>query len=156
MNKTTITSEVSIHAPVWGATMPPVPFIKLSMFQSTHPCGVRLKTITNKTTPKVSIHAPVWGATHAPTKQSMVYSFNPRTRVGCDCSAIHCRLLTKVSIHAPVWGATRQRVQFVNNVHVSIHAPVWGATTVLPNMPIAVLFQSTHPCGVRLLLRRYG
>ena len=80
------TTKVSIHAPVWGATV----HFKDSMdsrsqFQSTHPCGVRQY---NKTTDKawyVSIHAPVWGAT----------TYIERTRQGQD-----------VSIHAPVWGAT--------------------------------------------------
>ena len=55
--------NVSIHAPVWGATnYQDLPDIT-QMFQSTHPCGVRRISIV------------------------MVFTalrFNPRTRVGCD------------------------------------------------------------------------
>ena len=144
--------------------------------------------------PNVSIHAPVWGATTCGTiKRHIGDCFNPRTRVGCDtngacktwavmfqsthpcgvrhgtgctygkdgwfqsthpcgvrlCQCVLCNLSALVSIHAPVWGATisfehdftkasfnpRTRVGcdiFVITTAgfniVSIHAPVWGAT----------------------------
>ena len=55
---------VSIHAPAWGATDVPLSPVQSSVFQSTHPHGVRLGV--------------VWGA--APHAQR----FNPRTRMGCD------------------------------------------------------------------------
>ena len=58
-----LSNEVSIHAPVWGATRGDDPVSHRSMFQSTHPCGVRPKS--------VSLVKPCRG-------------FNPRTRVGCD------------------------------------------------------------------------
>ena len=54
---------VSIHAPVWGATWVVVLTTPNSMFQSTHPCGVR---------PKHDFEI------------KFVSGFNPRTRVGCD------------------------------------------------------------------------
>ena len=100
---------VSIHAPAWGATgiggatlplqisfnprtrvgcdvttafsMHPV-----SMFQSTHPRGVRLQ----------ENHAFPHG----------MICFNPRTRVGCDRAAQCKSAPAPVSIHAPAWGAT--------------------------------------------------
>ncbi len=58
-------TEVSIHAPAWGATMPiHIPEMAYKMFQSTHPHGVRRNGILhNRDTDKVSIHAPAWGAT---------------------------------------------------------------------------------------------
>ena len=34
---------VSIHAPVWGATLVSLWFLRPAWFQSTHPCGVRRK-----------------------------------------------------------------------------------------------------------------
>ena len=34
---------------------------------------------------------------------------------------------------------------------VSIHAPVWGATFKGFNVGVDGAFQSTHPCGVRLV-----
>ena len=78
--------EVSIHAPVWGATILPLHGVMLCRFQSTHPCGVRLASIVLGTLYFiVSIHAPVWGAT-----AMLKAAYNADT----------------VSIHAPVWGAT--------------------------------------------------
>ena len=81
-----------------------------SMFQSTHPHGVRLMFFTfTDIFPYVSIHAPTRGATsphactlsaqrvsiHAPTRgattlipqaEEELLSFNPRTHTGCDSS----------------------------------------------------------------------
>ena len=56
------------------------------------------------------------------------FGFNPRTRVGCDARSRRSRHFFPVSIHAPAWGAT------VENY------------ICLP----CLLFQSTHPRGVRL------
>ena len=103
---------VSIHAPVWGATVSvSVWFLYIG----------------------VSIHAPVWGATGI-KRVARLYtiSFNPRSRMGSDCrmQSIFCphtcfnprsrmgsdvstpsaeAKSTVVSIHAPVWGATKSR-----------------------------------------------
>ena len=60
--------------------------------------------------------------------------FNPRTRVGCDYQRLGGRLVSVVSIHAPVWGAT--------------------ADVITSN--IKNTFQSTHPCGVRLVFMLTG
>ena len=79
---------VSIHAPVWGATGKQVVEDVKGMFQSTHPCGVRLTYEVKKGYGYVSIHAPVWGAT---IKSHFITNF------------------ISVSIHAPVWGATFSR-----------------------------------------------
>ena len=76
---------VSIHAPVWGATI--------------YPCVAPGKKL-------VSIHAPVWGATCGFHASQINQSFNPRTRVGCDPVVTFINLTLIVSIHAPVWGAT--------------------------------------------------
>ena len=102
-------ARVSIHAPAWGATSRMFLISSwMSLFQSTHPRGVRLaRQIMPDTAETVSIHAPAWGATpyllirrrawmvsiHAPAwgatwasgwRSSPRSSFNPRTRVGCD------------------------------------------------------------------------
>ena len=127
---TAITINVSIHAPVWGATRKCQLPLYANMFQSTHPCGVRPSSELiadewdefQSTHPcgvrqqaeqalqdkiKVSIHAPVWGATpQARQYQDLYVGFNPRTRVGCDNKDFAMKLEPKVSIHAPVWGAT--------------------------------------------------
>ena len=121
---------VSIHAPVWGATLEPKP-VPMPM--------------------PVSIHAPVWGATCPSRKPTYRPNrFNPRTRVGCDQHSNKLAIITRqfqsthpcgvrqfavigsgagfVSIHAPVWGATMTPLQALEKAIVSIHAPVWGAT----------------------------
>ena len=99
-------NQVSIHAPVWGATRYELLDLFHFLFQSTHPCGVRRST---------------------PTRTGKNQSFNPRTRVGCDHLEEQVDTLTEVSIHAPVWGAT--------SVTIPATLSFW--------------FQSTHPCGVR-------
>ena len=126
-------SRVSIHAPAWGATCPcEVRRLAKSLFQSTHPRGVRLGiSPSGFNATGVSIHAPAWGATlvvteavhrvgpvsiHAPAwgatavdglPERPVIGFNPRTRVGCDLQGMQiCRGVKRVSIHAPAWGAT--------------------------------------------------
>ena len=98
---------VSIHAPVWGATR--------SSACLPAPYGV-------------SIHAPVWGATKRKLTGRPIQCFNPRTRVGCDQAVLELDAKSSVSIHAPVWGATQLAMLRNQAITVSIHAPVWGAT----------------------------
>ena len=99
--------------------------------------------------------------------------FNPRTRVGCDNQLREAFALQRfVSIHAPAWGATMEIPRYARVFDVSIHAPAWGATlqaTLQKKSPRSfnprtrvgcdgmtvkmdpgrVMFQSTHPRGVR-------
>ena len=124
-------TEVSIHAPTWGATL----IDNLSKFYYD-----------------VSIHAPTWGATFADNAQSyLIPCFNPRTHMGCDLALPFACFDVKVSIHAPTWGATRcletvppslssfnPRTHMGCDVLVHIHKLCLGR------------FQSTHPHGVRL------
>ena len=169
---------VSIHAPAWGAT-PFIAGYKFTitcfnprtrvgcdvpsawryphvrMFQSTHPRGVRpVGTLTAFEAVQVSIHAPAWGATRAANKakidQGAFQSTHPRgVRQNLPNGG---SLELSVSIHAPAWGATvdEMKLAFVLAL-VSIHAPAWGATidAFMPSGP-PVMFQSTHPRGVRL------
>ena len=99
-----------------------------STFQSTHPCGVRRSNRSIWRYVQVSIHAPVWGAT---------------------CPALLNHLCDGVSIHAPVWGATfdyrfaRYFIQFQSTHPCGVRP--FGSSPVLR----IVVFQSTHPCGVR-------
>jgi len=143
--------EVSIHAPTWGATrsIPSLP--RMSLFQSTHPRGVRhsymgktvKQTAFQSTHPRGvrrfrgrhRFHYTKFQSTHprgVRRGRIAVFrnhsSFNPRTHVGCDV----------------VFG------NVVRIVGVSIHAPTWGATQHLLNIFKTILwFQSTHPRGVR-------
>ncbi len=144
-------------------------------FQSTHPSGVRpyalrLRFVSrdfNPRTPvgcdpmsgcrfgrlRISIHAPQWGATATPSPSLSSFV---------------------ISIHAPQWGATVPYGCVFGVVVISIHAPQWGATRAAlepwarvanfnPRTPVGcdcpafvtmrrtLIFQSTHPSGVRPL-----
>ena len=132
------------------ATCRPI-MLYLSLFQSTHPRGVRpcLKPVLVEVN-GVSIHAPTRGATiisecnkYAETFQSThprgvrlfpikdvaeKVRFNPRTHAGCDLAACKSMLDDCVSIHAPTRGATSYNALRTRAV---------------------LKFQSTHPRGVR-------
>ena len=131
-HRVTEASQVSIHAPAWGATWQLCwPGAGEWGFQSTHPRGVRLSG--------------------SPRAFALCGCFNPRTRVGCDRSrrCQHCRS-GYVSIHAPAWGATADARPDGPEIDVSIHAPAWGATWYAAGDGVPYLvFQSTHPRGVR-------
>ena len=81
------------------------------------------------------------------------YSFNPRTHTGCDRDAHGRDALRGVSIHAPTRGATWQRRHRCRTTQVSIHAPTRGATNNDPMVYLSPRFQSTHPHGVRQMLK---
>ena len=108
-----------------------MPMLPASLFQSTHPRGVRLDEIRVKRGfIRVSIHAPAWGATvsfNNPTETQMFQSTHPRgvRRV----QFLDLATKQKVSIHAPAWGVTLgvSTAQH-GDIDVSIHAPAWGAT----------------------------
>ncbi len=121
--------SVSIHAPARvrpKAHIVPKPTIR---FQSTHPHGVRRRiniTSASKT------------------------GFNPRTPHGVRlqvCSLQVCSM--QVSIHAPARGATLSSPCAGPPFRVSIHAPARGATLIHFTLILLILFQSTHPHGVR-------
>ena len=77
----------------------------------------------------VSIHAPAWGATFfLGSKPCSRNSFNPRTRVGCDSGP---------------WNNHHQRCGFNPRTRVGCDI-IWVCLLVSP-----ILFQSTHPRGVR-------
>ena len=141
------------HAPVRGATRKcPRPARRYDRFQSTHPRGVRLAVFRGiPKLFKVSIHAPAWGATHHLVMDALgmnrFQSTHPRgvrpvRRRGR-------RALPRVSIHAPAWGATCSNLEFLRRYLVSIHAPAWGATIRFMRRMGFIVFQSTHPRGVR-------
>ena len=165
--------SVSIHAPVWGATIRLAQksiqwafqsthpcgvrqsiskaFRQLKTFQSTHPCGVRPLCVLGKVWLSVSIHAPVWGATgYSFIVSGCGWGFQSTHPCGVRHWAVCGRYRGEVSIHAPVWGATLQTHPKTFPCRVSIHAPVWGATIYRYLLRTLFGFQSTHPCGVRL------
>ena len=58
-----------------------------------------------------------------------------------------------ISIHAPTWGATSFFHLMAAIYEISIHAPTWGATEPVNLTPRTSTFQSTHPRGVRQLVK---
>ena len=106
--------QISIHAPVKGATGP-------------------RRLIAPHFRAGISIHAPVKGATRDLYLNIRRKSnFNPRTREGCDyLTAFPYTAHCKISIHAPVKGATYYYTCFSCQLFlISIHAPVKGATSM--------------------------
>ena len=132
MLRTVQVQQVSIHAPVRGATL--------------SECSV--SRIDN-----VSIHAPVRGATTATAcgRGARPFQSTPPYE-GRLSRPVMRRGLRSVSIHAPVRGATVLRYSRGQFPVVSIHAPVRGATA--DDFVYAVLktFQSTPPYEGRPLI----
>ena len=114
---------------------------------------------------------PPWRASSRTTSSN----FNPRTHVGCDKYLISIVTLHSISIHAPTWGATQGQLPIIEGfvdfnprthvgcdktkiaeceavIAISIHAPTWGATIKMDYRFSRLLFQSTHPRGVRRLV----
>ena len=144
---------ISIHAPTWGATARrPFVVVDESLFQSTHPRGVRRVTLTVRVAPKTfqSTHPRgvrrrsamwvwIWRQNFNPrthvgcdlANYRRFYDnvhFNPRTHVGCDQKVSEPSIIQIISIHAPPWGATIWGLGRESNPPISIHAPTWGAT----------------------------
>ena len=104
---------------------------------------------------KISIHAPARGATSTAAMYTFaVPHFNPRTREGCDNAA-----LPAPDVAGDFNPRTREGCDHFNSNGIcvadaiSIHAPARGATAANNNTARnAMLFQSTHPRGVRPLV----
>ena len=147
----TQSEQVSIHAPVWGATKMTVPALQAFLVSIHAPVwGATKMTVPALQAFLVSIHAPVWGATNLCQRKGMGRSFNPRTRVGCDpCPCLllppptlfqsthPCGVRQRPRTYRPPFvcfnprtrvGCDCFKMSVSYSVKVSIHAPVWGAT----------------------------
>ena len=146
--------DVSIHAPVWGATQTKSNQLMSKEFQSTHPCGVRPDDVTKRLISAVSIHAPVWGATVVgfllPKIKELFQSTHP-------CGVRLNRYLT------PVILAMFQSTHPCGVRRITLH-PIYFEKCFNPRTRVGCdtpdeldaimnVFQSTHPCGVRRFLR---
>ncbi|CCX48123.1 hypothetical cytosolic protein [Bacteroides sp. CAG:927] len=144
-------TEVSIHAPAWGATLSSFLAKNVSSVSIHAPAwGATLVQFQLGGYILVSIHAPAWGATSPTLPGAMPpMRFNPRSRVGSDFINHHITSSQYVSIHAPAWGATcrsfssRLRIRFQSTLprgerrffRILFAASIW--------------FQSTLPRGER-------
>ena len=188
--------DISIHAPQWGATATPLGTSPNSLFQSTHPSGVRRNITTiwvpaikfqsthpsgvrpkNLTalgvTDTISIHAPQWGATNLwSIRLQRCMNFNPRTPVGCD-QEVRAQTLKLLQFQSTHPSGVRPALCFHPSGAMDFNprTPVGCDPTGLKishrdtdfnprtpvgcdgawdfTIPVGVLFQSTHPSGVR-------
>ena len=122
-----IKSFVSIHAPVWGATVELKKAIENYSFNPRTRVGCDHWKKLGYASLQVSIHAPVWGATSKLLRLVSMACFNPRTRVGCD-SLKQCKTTSQMFQSTHPCG--------VRHVSFMMQKP-------------SLMFQSTHPCGVR-------
>ena len=79
-------TNVSIHAPAWGATgvgVDRVPQVCVSIHAPAWGATIGDRSRLTMMV-KVSIHAPAWGATRRCEASAIATSFNPRSRVGSD------------------------------------------------------------------------
>jgi len=101
----------------------------------------------------VSIHAPMRGATGKSDHWiARNIGFNPRAHAGRD-SAIRSRRSVSRRFN-PRAHAGRDRAHAADVgvvICVSIHAPMRGATVMFARERMLKQFQSTRPCGARLV-----
>ena len=123
---------VSIHAPTRGATTAILAISESgSLFQSTHPHGVR--QCINTTYVRVAC-------------------FNPRTHTGCDTYQTLHACADSVSIHAPTRGATSIISLAWSGIEFQSTHPHGVRLGFVVGKGTKPKFQSTHPHGVRLFI----
>ena len=130
----------------------------LSIFQSTHPSGVRPNCCWT-----LRIARRRFQSTHPsgvrpcrPSRQpGRSGHFNPRTPVGCDCHCCVLLVVVFISIHAPQWGATRQhRISTCITNHFNPRTPVGCDSMETAFFAIDRYFNPRTPVGCdRRLLR---
>ena len=106
----------------------------ISIFQSTHPSGVRLPTLSGcGSFHAISIHAPQWGAT---------------------VHGLGVRVDLVISIHAPQWGATLNQSQaIINDYYFNPRTPVGCDSTVGSRPYPSGHFNPRTPVGCDYLRR---
>ncbi len=121
--------DVSIHAPVWGATYAPGWTAALTMFQSTRPCGARRDPCDQ------------------PARGPQFQSTRPCGARRGRCSRTYHK--KRFQSTRPCGARLMEARYVLERFKVSIHAPVWGATVMGDDKGAAQRFQSTRPCGAR-------
>ena len=169
---------VSIHAPTRGATRIHTDLtmdIKVSIHAPTRGATRTEQIISVQAV--VSIHAPTRGATVVVVASHILSSFNPRTHTGCDqwlrdneylCSVgfnprthtgcdgwkvgaiVACRCFNPRT-HTGCDLLLCFIVKHITSFNPRTHT---GCDLILTLLPLLVLFQSTHPHGVRLHIQQ--
>ena len=143
---------VSIHAPAWGATHGGGHPSGGKEFQSTHPHGVRqsgwmIYAHNGSFNPRTRMGCDLVNKYEA----YHVQRFNPRTRMGCDRDhSRHNRLLRSFNPRTRMGCDLAEAI--VNDLNASFNPRTrMGCDMSICFMLInGLLFQSTHPHGVRL------
>ena len=145
---------ISIHAPTWGATSRAMSkAIQLADFNPRTHVGCDLSVLCgmvaiNHFNPRTHVGCD----SSASVGETSVSHFNPRTHVGCDGSAgASLSLIFYFNPRTHVGCDLPADIAAFVFPYISIHAPTWGATRMYSSASSTVLFQSTHPRGVRLL-----
>ena len=166
--------NISIHAPQWGATLSSGVTGSKWVFKSTHPSGVRLRRLHHPNRLRdFNPRTPVGCDVICIPRHCRNRRFQSTHPSGVrPVSSIRVQRPHHISIHAPQWGATERLSSKPGGRVISIHAPQWGATGHInirctagayfnPRTPVGcdltlnrfvnelILFQSTHPSGVR-------
>ncbi len=127
--------------------------VTVTVFQSTHPQGVRLPILVGIFFAHlVSIHAPAGGATSAVNYlPSLLPSFNPRTRRGCDATGYQGVRWASCFNPRTRRGCDedRERDAALKDMFQSTH-PQGVRRRYCMLQRLFPVFQSTHPQGVRL------
>ena len=166
--------RISIHAPMWGATCKNSSFNSLSnyfnprthvgcdalvtirhakskLFQSTHPCGVRLNlaVIIFRTwyfNPRTHVGCDKMLMTSLVPK----FYFNPRTHVGCDSRKAWPSNKTKYFNPRTHVGCDNYLCwRWTGWIYFNPRTHVGCDPTGDLDFDEFRIFQSTHPCGVR-------
>ena len=135
-------AEVSIHAPVQGATSAPAARLAWQWFQSTRTCrarpaACRAASARHRFNPRARVGRDATSATSA----ARTICFNPRARVGRDASA-----------HVRSWSLTcfNPRARVGCNLHGVAHA------VIVRRRPLWTPVGAHHPMGMHLFSRHAG
>ena len=121
-------------------------------FQSTHPRGVRRDNMPGIriTGGFQSTHPRGVRRSSMRARRTSALRFNPRTREGCDILRAAARRPWLVSIHAPARGATAiVMIGVIGMLMFQSTHPRGVRLHQMGSTPGTIRFQSTHPRGVR-------
>ncbi len=150
-NDGAVVFDVSIHAPVRGATPILATQGRPKWFQSTPPCGGRHLSKSISWIQKGFNPRPRAGGDSCAGMSATCRCFNPRPRAGGDSVLLFIVLAVYVSIHAPVRGATgATRVTGCRSWKFQSTPPCGGRHIAGLVQQGYNRFQSTPPCGGRL------
>ena len=146
--------NISIHAPVWGATGAPTRSARFTCgFQSTLPMwGATHRHDVRAVRGEISIHAPRVGSdTWLLLLTSTSSNFNPRS----PCGERRMTSFPRASLRSfqstlPVWGATSTAIITGTRAQISIHAPRVGSDQQSGlSLVSRIYFNPRSPCGER-------